>query len=130
MLCPFCNVDMRLANHQGVEIDYCLQCRGVWLDRGELEKIIERSTEYLSMKTKDIKERSHHGQEYRGGHQGERSHYGQEYRGGHKGERSHHGQEYRRESNHGHGQEYRSNHRGDSNRSDRKRSFLEDLFDF
>ena len=32
-----------MADRQGVEIDYCPQCRGIWLDRGELEKIIERS---------------------------------------------------------------------------------------
>jgi len=32
-----------MADRQGVEIDYCPQCRGVWLDRGELDKIIERS---------------------------------------------------------------------------------------
>jgi Zn-finger nucleic acid-binding protein len=33
-----------MADRNGVEIDYCPQCRGVWLDRGELDKIIERST--------------------------------------------------------------------------------------
>jgi len=32
-----------MAERQGIEIDYCPQCRGVWLDRGELDKIIERS---------------------------------------------------------------------------------------
>ncbi len=43
MKCPVCNVELRIADRQGVEIDYCPQCRGVWLDRGELDKIIERS---------------------------------------------------------------------------------------
>jgi len=43
MKCPICNVDLTMAERQGVEIDYCPQCRGVWLDRGELDKIIERS---------------------------------------------------------------------------------------
>ena len=33
-----------MTERQGIEIDYCPQCRGVWLDRGELDKIIERST--------------------------------------------------------------------------------------
>jgi Zn-finger nucleic acid-binding protein len=33
-----------MTDRQGVEIDYCPQCRGVWLDRGELDKLIERST--------------------------------------------------------------------------------------
>ena len=43
MNCPICNVTLQIADRQGVEIDYCPQCRGVWLDRGELDKIIERS---------------------------------------------------------------------------------------
>lgn len=43
MKCPICNVDLQMTERQGVEIDYCPQCRGVWLDRGELDKIIERS---------------------------------------------------------------------------------------
>lgn len=43
MLCPVCKVTLTMADRQGVEIDYCPQCRGVWLDRGELDKIIERS---------------------------------------------------------------------------------------
>ncbi|HBK46014.1 MAG TPA: hypothetical protein DDZ67_06160, partial [Xanthomonadaceae bacterium] len=44
MQCPTCsNVALAMAERQGIEIDYCPQCRGVWLDRGELDKIIERS---------------------------------------------------------------------------------------
>lgn len=44
MKCPVCkDTDLVIADRQGVEIDYCPQCRGVWLDRGELDKIIERS---------------------------------------------------------------------------------------
>jgi uncharacterized protein len=45
MLCPVCHVGLSMTDRQGVEIDYCPQCRGVWLDRGELDKIIERSTQ-------------------------------------------------------------------------------------
>jgi uncharacterized protein len=41
--CPVCKVDLVMSERQGIEIDYCPQCRGVWLDRGELDKIIERS---------------------------------------------------------------------------------------
>jgi Zn-finger nucleic acid-binding protein len=44
VICPICKVELKMAERQGVEIDYCPQCRGVWLDRGELDKIIERST--------------------------------------------------------------------------------------
>jgi len=43
MLCPVCKIGLAMSDRQGVEIDYCPQCRGVWLDRGELDKIIERS---------------------------------------------------------------------------------------
>jgi len=46
MLCPACKVDLVLSERQGIEIDYCPQCRGVWLDRGELDKIIERNMAY------------------------------------------------------------------------------------
>lgn len=43
LLCPTCRVNLTMSERQGIEIDYCPQCRGVWLDRGELDKIIERS---------------------------------------------------------------------------------------
>ena len=43
MQCPIDKVDLVMADRQGIEIDYCPQCRGVWLDRGELDKLIERS---------------------------------------------------------------------------------------
>ncbi len=45
MPCPVCRVPLVMSERQGVEIDYCPQCRGVWLDRGELDKIIERSAQ-------------------------------------------------------------------------------------
>ena len=45
MMCPTCPEDLLvMADRAGIEIDYCPNCRGVWLDRGELDKIIERST--------------------------------------------------------------------------------------
>lgn len=43
MQCPVCNAALQMTERSGVEIDYCPKCRGVWLDRGELDKIIERS---------------------------------------------------------------------------------------
>ena len=44
MQCPVCKtVNLTMAERSGIEIDYCPQCRGVWLDRGELDKIIERA---------------------------------------------------------------------------------------
>ncbi|MFT3738379.1 MAG: zf-TFIIB domain-containing protein [Breznakibacter sp.] len=44
MKCPVCkDVSLVMSERQGIEIDYCPDCRGVWLDRGELDKIIERA---------------------------------------------------------------------------------------
>ena len=43
MLCPNDNETLVMADRNGVEIDYCPKCRGVWLDRGELDKVIERA---------------------------------------------------------------------------------------
>ena len=43
MQCPIDGETLMIADRQGVEIDYCPKCRGIWLDRGELDKIIELS---------------------------------------------------------------------------------------
>ena len=43
MQCPVDQTVLQMTDRQGVEIDYCPQCRGVWLDRGELDKIIAKS---------------------------------------------------------------------------------------
>lgn len=43
MKCPIDETHLIMSERQGIEIDYCPECRGVWLDRGELDKIIERS---------------------------------------------------------------------------------------
>lgn len=43
MQCPADGTTLVMSERSGIEIDYCPQCRGVWLDRGELDKIIERS---------------------------------------------------------------------------------------
>ncbi len=48
MLCPVCKVGLAMSDRQGIEIDYCPQCRGIWLDRGELDKIIERASADLA----------------------------------------------------------------------------------
>lgn len=44
MKCPNCNETLMMSDRNGIEIDYCPNCRGVWLDRGELDKIIDRSS--------------------------------------------------------------------------------------
>ncbi len=43
MNCPVDGTTLVMADRQGVEIDYCPQCRGVWLDRGELDKVVARA---------------------------------------------------------------------------------------
>ena len=48
LICPSCRVNLVMSERQGVEIDYCPQCRGVWLDRGELDKILERSASEMA----------------------------------------------------------------------------------
>lgn len=45
MKCPIDDSELRITERQGIEIDYCPTCRGVWLDRGELDKLIERSAQ-------------------------------------------------------------------------------------
>ncbi|UWQ29238.1 zf-TFIIB domain-containing protein [Leisingera sp. M523] len=45
MQCPIDGTQLVMSDRAGVEIDYCPKCRGVWLDRGELDKIIERSAQ-------------------------------------------------------------------------------------
>jgi Zn-finger nucleic acid-binding protein len=46
MLCPTDQTPLVMTDRQGVEIDYCPTCRGVWLDRGELDKIIDRASAF------------------------------------------------------------------------------------
>jgi len=70
MQCPVCDgVALVMSERQGIEVDYCPKCRGVWLDRGELDKIIERSAaepaarrepEYRAERPRQYDERPRH----------------------------------------------------------------------
>lgn len=62
MKCPIDNVDLVMTDRQGIEIDYCPKCRGVWLDRGELDKIIELSKREQSTSSTDDERRDRRGQ--------------------------------------------------------------------
>lgn len=54
MKCPICSDEnLVMTDRQGIEIDYCPKCRGVWLDRGELDKIIERNLSAPQAKTSE-----------------------------------------------------------------------------
>jgi uncharacterized protein len=103
MKCPVCsNVDLLMSNRQGVEIDYCPTCRGVWLDRGELDKIIERE-QVGSMRSQSEPPRTAPQPQYVQRHDEHREHY--------------------EDKGHGHG--YTQGHG-----KHKKKSFLGDLFDF
>ena len=56
MKCPQCELVLRIYDRHGVEIDVCPTCRGVWLDRGELDKIIERAGRYVEVPLADYDE--------------------------------------------------------------------------
>ncbi|MBN1768123.1 MAG: zf-TFIIB domain-containing protein [Prolixibacteraceae bacterium] len=61
MKCPNCkDVNLVMTDRSGIEIDYCPECRGVWLDRGELDKIIERSAQNFKNPQDDM----FHGKQY------------------------------------------------------------------
>lgn len=53
MKCPNCSETLIMTERQGVEIDYCPKCRGVWLDKGELDKILEKSQQNIQSQYPD-----------------------------------------------------------------------------
>lgn len=103
MKCPVCPTsELLMTDRQGVEIDYCPKCRGVWLDRGELDKIIERATPVVAAQATPVSP------ELRYREPDHPSAYGKH---GH-GHDDHHGDK------HGYGGPYK------------KKSLLKDIFDF
>jgi len=70
MNCPTCSVVLQMTERQGVEIDYCPKCRGVWLDRGELDGIIERAVS--ERRSGELEDRKNENQ----GHHEEKHQYG------------------------------------------------------
>lgn len=95
MQCPMCKVDLVMTERKDVEIDYCPRCRGVWLDRGELDKIIAKSAtqeQPLPQQQPHHPQRAAHSQH---GEYGERGEHGERGEYGEPGER---GYGYRRKS--------------------------------
>jgi len=90
LLCPTCRVNLTMSERQGIEIDYCPQCRGVWLDRGELDKIIERSEAATAPQQQAApppppQQPQYREQDYRGGERGhDDRHYGKPYKKNYK----------------------------------------------
>ena len=83
MQCPVCDATLVMSNRNGVEIDYCPSCRGVWLDRGELDKIIERASGY----TEPSREYSRHDSERHTDHDGDDDDYDRRHHDGHQGKK-------------------------------------------
>jgi Zn-finger nucleic acid-binding protein len=98
--CPVDNEVLQMSERQGVEVDYCPRCRGVWLDRGELDKILERAS--VELDDDDYRDRDRHGDrdDYR---DRDRERYSPGYGYGDRGSYPH---------------------------KTRKRSFLSDMFEF
>lgn len=89
MKCPNCNETLVMSERQGVEIDYCPNCRGVWLDKGELDKIIERTADYNGPSPNNVQQQQpqqvyvnegysgeHHGGHHSGHHGRRRGFFG------------------------------------------------------
>ncbi|MCA0272196.1 MAG: zf-TFIIB domain-containing protein [Proteobacteria bacterium] len=106
MQCPVDNTQLQMMDRQGVEIDYCPKCRGVWLDRGELDKLIERAAPPVALSEPA---RAEAPREYRGETPRE---YREEPR--HRDDR-----DYRDDDRYGHGKPYR-----------KRKGFLSEIFDF
>ena len=76
MKCPVCkDVTLLIADKKGVEIDYCPECRGIWLDRGELDKLIEKEESYNKEHFSEHSRKEHHYREDNYNHDHDRDYY-------------------------------------------------------
>ena len=95
MKCPACSIDLVMSERSGIEIDYCPTCRGVWLDRGELDKIIERSqsvraeapqavpqgqSQQQPVRTVEVPREAYRGDDHHGGHHDDHGYHGKHKR--------------------------------------------------
>ena len=62
--CPCCEKNMEVRGRHGVAIDVCPHCRGVWLDKGELDQVLERSGRFLEIPGEDPEDRSSNRRRY------------------------------------------------------------------
>lgn len=103
MKCPNCNETLLMTERHQVEIDYCPICRGVWLDKGELDKLMSYAAEQNKVSSNTYEDRSLRTEDSNR----ERSDYREHYREGHRDDHNKH-QQYPK----------------------KKKSFLSDFFDF
>lgn len=123
MKCPVCQVGLVMSERQTVEIDYCPKCRGVWLDRGELDKIIEFSFQQFAAPQEEVAE--YRDEAPYGGGYGDQGGYGreEEYMG------SRHGSKHGKHGKHGRSGKHGGYSGGHSGRRGSQLSWLKDLFD-
>lgn len=134
MKCPVCrSVDLLMSDRNGIEIDYCPTCRGVWLDRGELDKIIERATAggHYAQSTPPSQP-THSGTGLFGGYQPppqppQHNPYPQDPH--HSGHQQHHDPRYSGHQPHHHDPHYANQPHGYYKKKKRE-GFWDDLFDF
>jgi Zn-finger nucleic acid-binding protein len=105
MKCPIDSTDLVMSDRQGIEIDYCPKCRGVWLDRGELDKIIERAAQAEAPRSEPVRAAAAVPPQYQNA-----PHYQDDRRYNDR-------RDY--DERHGHGKPYR-----------KRKSFLSDIFEF
>lgn len=79
MKCPNCQNDLLISHRHTVEIDYCPSCRGVWLDRGELDKLIQRAERYDEDGDPDHDDDDHDGNDGRRRRYPQQGHRGEEH---------------------------------------------------
>lgn len=105
MKCPVDDTQLAITERQGVEIDYCPTCRGVWLDRGELDKLIERAESYQAPRREERRDERYDERE---------RHYDDDDDRDHRGRNDYHN----------------DNHHDNRHGKRKKEGFLGDLFDF
>lgn len=115
MQCPVDGTALAMSDRQGIEIDYCPQCRGVWLDRGELDKIIERGDQESRGSSRPQHEANYY-PERRDDHQPRYEDRRDDHRS-----YDHDDDDYRRHDSH---------HGDHGHHKKKKESFLGDMFDF
>jgi uncharacterized protein len=111
MKCPVDDAELLMTDRQGIEIDYCPKCRGVWLDRGELDKLIERAGASTSSQASMHSSRSN-------------DHYDDDDQDFERRRQSH-DYEHNYKDRDGHHGDYDPHHK-----KHKKEGFLGDLFDF
>ncbi len=68
MNCPIDNTQLQMSERSGVEIDYCPQCRGVWLDRGELDKLINKADSQPRVEPRERSKQEYDEDDHQGGY--------------------------------------------------------------